>query len=90
MITEQYGEGQIDTIDDIKYFTKKLEAAKRCGDQQLIDKLSKQIELLEDSVIVYKVGKNPERRVFYIDAENVSAEEASNMIDQLKQHIVNK
>ncbi|HET8688373.1 MAG TPA: hypothetical protein VFM18_17320 [Methanosarcina sp.] len=39
---------------DIEYFKKKLEIAK---DPDLKIKIAKQIEMLEDAVVIYRIGK---------------------------------
>ena len=60
MITEQQGEGQVDLEADIAYFRKKLEAARLRGDDARVQKLEKQISLLEDSVVVYRLTRPPQ------------------------------
>ena len=60
-----------------------------------IFKVFKQKELLEDSIIIYRVHRAPERRVFFIDIGNMPAHRAKQYIEQVKyevqqKHIPNK
>jgi hypothetical protein len=50
-------------------------------------KTFKQKELLEDSVIIYRVQRAPERRVFYIDVGNMPPVKARAHIEQVKNEI---
>jgi hypothetical protein len=62
---------------------------------ECIYKVFKQKELLEDSIIIYRVHRAPERRVFFIDVGNMPAHKAKQYIEQVKyevqqKHIPNK
>lgn len=52
-----------------------------------IFKTFKQKELLEDSIIIYRVQRAPERRVFYIDVGSMPAPKARAHLDQIKNEI---
>lgn len=49
-----------------------------------IFKVYKQKELLEDSIIIYRVQRAPERRVFKIDTGDLSEYQAMKYVEQLK------
>jgi hypothetical protein len=50
-------------------------------------KVFKQKELLEDSIIIYRVQRAPERRVFYIDVGDMSPAMANQYINRIKNQI---
>jgi len=50
-------------------------------------KVYKQKELLEDSIIIYRVQRAPERRVFYIDVGNMPAHKAMAFIERTKNEV---
>ncbi len=50
-------------------------------------KIFKQKELLEDSIIIYRVQRAPERRVFYIDVGNMPAHMAMSFVERVKNEI---
>ena len=52
-----------------------------------IFKTYKQKELLEDSIIIYRVQRAPERRVFYIDVGNMPAHKAMSFVERVKNDI---
>jgi hypothetical protein len=52
-----------------------------------IFKVYKQKELLEDSIIIYRVQRAPERRVFYIDVGNMPAHMAMGYVNRVKNEI---
>lgn len=52
-----------------------------------IFKTFKQKELLEDSIIIYRVQRAPERRVFYIDVGQMPPAKARQHLDQIKNEI---
>ncbi len=52
-----------------------------------IFKVYKQKELLEDSIIIYRVQRAPERRVFYIDVGNMPTHKAMAFIERVKNEI---
>lgn len=47
----------------------------------------KQVSLLEDSILIYRVHRAPERRVFYIDVGNMPANRAMAHLDKIKNEI---
>lgn len=47
----------------------------------------KQKELLEDSILIYRVQRAPERRVFYIDVAHVHPAKVSQHLEQIKTEI---
>ena len=52
-----------------------------------IFKTYKQKELLEDSIIIYRVQRAPERRIFYIDVGTMPPNRAKGHIEQIKNEI---
>ena len=50
-------------------------------------KVFKQKELLEDAIIIYRVQRAPERRVFYIDVGNMPAHMAMGYVNRVKNEI---
>ena len=50
-------------------------------------KTYKQKELLEDSIIIYRVQRAPERRVFYIDVGNMPSHKAMGFVERVKNEI---
>ena len=50
-------------------------------------KVYKQKELLEDSIIIYRVQRAPERRVFYIDVGNMPAHKAMSFVERTKNEV---
>jgi hypothetical protein len=50
-------------------------------------KVYKQKELLEDSIIIYRVQRAPERRVFYIDVGNMPAHKAMGFVERVKNEV---
>jgi hypothetical protein len=50
-------------------------------------KVYKQKELLEDAVIIYRVQRAPERRVFYVDVGNMPAHMAMGFVERVKNEI---
>jgi len=50
-------------------------------------KVYKQKELLEDAIIIYRVQRAPERRVFYIDVGNMPTHLAMNFVERVKNEI---
>jgi len=57
----------------LPYGSSVLESARR---------IWRQLILIEDAMLVYRVIRAPERRVFYIDVGNVAPEDVSNYIEQ--------
>ena len=54
---------------------------------EYIFKVYKQKELLEDAVIIYRVQRAPERRVFYIDVGNMPTNLAMSFVERVKNEI---
>jgi len=52
-----------------------------------IFKTYKQKELLEDAVLIYRVQRAPERRVFYIDVGNMPSHMAMSFVERVKNEI---
>jgi Bacteriophage T4-like portal protein (Gp20) len=52
-----------------------------------IFKVFKQKELLEDSIIIYRVQRAPERRVFYIDTGNMPSHLAMAFVERVKNEV---
>jgi hypothetical protein len=52
-----------------------------------IFKVYKQKELLEDAIIIYRVQRAPERRVFYIDVGNMPSHLAMGFVERVKNEI---
>ena len=55
-----------------------------------IFKVFKQKELLEDSIIIYRVHRAPERRVFFIDVGNMPPHKARQYLEQVKYEVQQK
>ena len=52
-----------------------------------IYKTYKQKELLEDAIIIYRIQRAPERRIFYIDVGNMPAHKARRFLERIKNEI---
>lgn len=50
-------------------------------------KIYKQKELLEDAIIIYRVQRAPERRVFYVDVGNMPSHLAMSFVERVKNEI---
>lgn len=50
-------------------------------------KTYKQKELLEDSIIIYRVQRAPERRIFYIDVGDMPSHQAMSHVERVKNEI---
>jgi len=59
----------------LPYGSSVLESARR---------IWRQLILIEDAMLVYRVMRSPERRVFYIDVGNVPPEDVANYVEQAK------
>jgi hypothetical protein len=59
----------------VPYGTSVLESARR---------IWRQLTLLEDAMMAYRIVRSPERRVFYIDVGNIPAEDVEQYIEQVK------
>lgn len=61
--------------------------------QSILDpifKVFKQKELLEDSILIYRVHRAPERRVFFIDVGNMPPHKARQYLEQVKYEVQQK
>ena len=54
---------------------------------EAVFKVYKQKELLEDSIIIYRVQRAPERRVFYVDVGNMPAHKAMSFVERVKNEV---
>lgn len=54
---------------------------------ETVFKVFKQKELLEDAIIIYRVQRAPERRVFYIDVGNMPSHLAMSFVERVKTEI---
>lgn len=61
MLTEKHNEGKLDIDADLARLRDKLAIAEESGENA--DKIKKQIELLEDSIIIYRLTSAKERNV---------------------------
>ena len=52
-----------------------------------IFKVFKQKELLEDAILIYRIQRAPERRIFYIDTGNMPAHMAMAFVERVKNEI---
>jgi hypothetical protein len=52
-----------------------------------IYKVYKQKDLLEDAIVIYRIVRAPERRVFYIDVGSLSGERAMRFVERVKNEI---
>ena len=59
----------------LPYGSSVLEAARR---------IWRQLILVEDAMLVYRIVRSPERRVFYVDVGNVPPEDISNYMEQVQ------
>lgn len=59
----------------VPYGTSVLEAARR---------IWRQLTLLEDAMMAYRIVRSPERRVFYIDVGNIPSEDVEQYIEAVK------
>jgi len=54
---------------------------------ETIFKVYKQKELLEDAIIIYRIQRAPERRVFYIDVGNMPSHLAMSFVERVKNEV---
>ena len=55
-----------------------------------IFRVYRQLSMLEDSVIIYKIVRAPERRVFYIDVGNMNQQQVKRYLESIKNEIRQK
>lgn len=97
--TGHYGNNSnelIDTYpaDDIVWFTLNDDISESApfGESILraVYRAQKQKELLEDAVIIYRIQRAPERRVFYIDVGKMPPQRVKSHLEQIKNEIRQK
>jgi hypothetical protein len=54
---------------------------------EMVFKVFKQKELLEDAVLIYRIQRAPERRVFYIDVGNMPSHLAMQFVERVKNEV---
>jgi len=54
---------------------------------EAVFKVYKQKELLEDAIIIYRIQRAPERRIFYVDVGNMPAHMAMAFVERVKNEI---
>ena len=59
----------------VPYGTSVLEPSRR---------IWRQLSLLEDAMMAYRIVRSPERRIFYIDVGNIAAEDVEQYMEQVK------
>jgi len=57
---------------------------------ETIYKVYKQKELLEDAILIYRVHRAPERRVFFIDVGDMPPNKASQYLERIKYEVQQK
>lgn len=57
---------------------------------ELVYKVYKQKELLEDAILIYRIQRAPERRIFYIDVGSMPPHQAMSFIERIKNEIHQK
>lgn len=70
------------TDADIAFFQGKLEAAVERGDEEQAAKLRKQVELLTDAAVIYRLSRAPERRTFFVEVGTLPEEKAREYLVQ--------
>ena len=55
-----------------------------------IFRVYRQLSMIEDSVIIYRIVRAPERRVFYVDVGNMPAQRVKQYLEQIKNEIRQK
>jgi Bacteriophage T4-like portal protein (Gp20) len=55
-----------------------------------IFRVFRQLSMIEDSVIIYRIVRAPERRVFYVDVGNMPAQRVKQYLEQIKNEIRQK
>lgn len=55
-----------------------------------IHRVYKQLAMLEDAVIIYRIVRAPERRVFYVDVGNMPPQRVKQYLEQIKNEIRQK
>lgn len=92
----KYSESQVDTYsaDEVVWFSLNDDISESApfGDSILraVYRAQKQKELLEDSIIIYRIQRAPERRVFYIDVGKMPPQRVKTHLEQIKNEIRQK
>lgn len=92
----RYSESQVDTYgaDEIVWFSLNDDISESApfGDSVLrpVYRAQKQKELLEDAIIIYRIQRAPERRVFYIDVGKMPPQRVKTHLEQIKNEIRQK
>lgn len=92
----KYSETQVDTYaaDEIVWFSLNDDIGEQApfGDSVLrpVYRAQKQKELLEDAIIIYRIQRAPERRVFYIDVGKMPPQRVKTYLEQIKNEIKQK
>ena len=92
--TSRFAQGQDETYVDAQHvvhisMSEGLDQNYPFGNSLLetIFKVYKQKELLEDAIIIYRVQRAPERRVFYVDVGNMPSHLAMSFVERVKTEI---
>lgn len=69
-----------------------MSASAPFGDSILLPVLKtyKQLTMLEDAMVIYRIVRAPERRVFYIDVGNMPAQRVNQYLEQVKNDVRQK
>jgi len=82
------------TVDQIVHFTMSDDMGESApfGESllQQVYKVFKQLSMLEDSSIIYRIVRAPERRVFYIDVGNMPQQRVKQYLESIKNDIRQK
>ena len=76
----------------LKFICRRIRQQLSFGNSLLesIFKVYKQKELLEDAIIIYRVQRAPERRVFYVDVGNMPSHLAMQFVERVKTDILQR
>lgn len=91
-----YSQEQVDTFpsDQVVWFSLNDDIAESApfGESVLraVYRAQKQKELLEDAIIIYRIQRAPERRVFYIDVGKMPPQRVKHYLEQIKNEIRQK
>ena len=89
-----YNEVEVIPAEGIVHFTLSDDMGESApfGESILLPVLKafKQLGLLEDSVVIYRVVRAPERRVFYVDAGNMAPHKVKQYLESVKNEIRQK
>ncbi len=88
-----YSNESVDTFpsEDVVWFTLNDDMSDSApfGESILraVFRAQKQKELLEDAIIIYRIQRAPERRVFYVDVGNMPPQRVKTYLEQMKNEI---